>query len=283
MITRDLSARRGPWCSALLACRRRGSRLVLASILCPNRVITEQTDFIALYSELGIVPDCTVDDLRLAYRRRVADLHPDRAGAAGEDALKTLNLRYAAVLDFHRHYGRLPGAAPVPAARRAAGTVEPVHGRWDDEGADAPELEQPEPRRQSRVVVYGIMLLAILLVWWLTRTDADSLGFHVPGVVAEEREKASHAATALHPGMTHEQVAALLGQPIMRESGDGQWLYGPSWVRFECGGVSDWYSSPLKPLKASSARPSAADDARAVDRRRGCAPGTGPNHPWQAR
>ncbi|HRN61603.1 MAG TPA: outer membrane protein assembly factor BamE [Luteimonas sp.] len=283
MTAHGLSARSGRCGHARLACRRRGFRLVLASILCPNHVITEQTDFIALYSELGIVPDCTVDDLRLAYRRRVADLHPDRVGAVGEDALKTLNLRYAAVLDFHRHYGRLPGAAPAPMPRRAAGREESVHERWDDEGADAPELEQPESRRQSRVVVYGIMLLAILLVWWLSRTDAESLGFHVPGVVAEEREKASHAATALHPGMTREQVVALLGQPITRESDDGQWLYGPSWVRFECGGVSDWYSSPLKPLKASSSRPSAADDARAVDRPRGCAPGAGSNHPWQAR
>src|SRR3546814_1619149 len=72
-----------------------------------NRAMIDQTDFIVLYRELGVGPDCSVDGLRLAYRRRVADLHPDRGGDSDEDELKSLNQRYAAALDFHRHYGRL--------------------------------------------------------------------------------------------------------------------------------------------------------------------------------
>src|SRR3546814_8512251 len=64
----------------------------------------DQTDFIVLYRELGVGPDCSVDGLRLAYRRRVADLHPDRGGDSDEDELKSLNQRYAAALDRSKEH-----------------------------------------------------------------------------------------------------------------------------------------------------------------------------------
>src|SRR5690554_3642510 len=84
-------------------------------------VMIDHTDFMVLYRELGIEPDCPLDGLRMAYRRRVADLHPDRGGGLGEDQLKALNQRYAAAIDFHRHHGRLPGsAARAPASNPPA-------------------------------------------------------------------------------------------------------------------------------------------------------------------
>lgn len=229
-----------------------------------------QTDFLALYRELGIEPDCTVDEMRLAYRRRVADLHPDRVGAAGEDALKTLNLRYAAALDFHRHHGRLPGAAPTTRVARPA--LKPA-GRAQRVEAAETLPEQPQRQAPSKVVVYGIMVLAMLLVWWLSRADPGSLGFHIPGIAANKRQVAHHSDIALRLGMRRQEVVALLGEPVTRELGDTHWLYGPSWVRFECDRVSDWYSSLLKPLKASRARPpregAAAASMGAYDCRQG--------------
>src|SRR3546814_7448909 len=123
-------------------------------------------------------PDCSVDGLRLAYRRRVADLHPDRGGDSDEDELKSLNQRYAAALDFHRHYGRLPGAPPAPSAQRRRDPVEQSR-RMSDAVAVGTEPElgtetetETETRRPSRVVVYGIVLVTALLGWWLARTDA---------------------------------------------------------------------------------------------------------------
>lgn len=234
--------------------------------------MSDPTDFIALYNELGIEPDCTVDELRMAYRRRVADLHPDRGGASDGDALKSLNLRYASALEFHRHYGRLPGAAPVSQARPRPAAVEPP--RWEE----AP-LPEPGARRPSRVVVWGIVLLAILVVWWMSRTDAGLPGFQGAGVAVSKRQTTSRTAISLRQGMPAAEVLAMLGEPVSRELGGTQWLYGPSWVRLECNEVIDWYSSPLHPLRASRARPTGdeATIAAAAGTRR-CPPGSSTPH-----
>lgn len=245
--------------------------------------MSDQTDFNALYRELGIEPDCALDDFRLAYRRRVADLHPDRVGASGEDGLKSLNLRYAAALEFHRHYGRLPGAPSPPLATRAAPAVEP--SRWTPSpDTDASSLDARESRRPSKFVGYGMVLLAVLLVWWLSRTDAGSLGFEGIGVVGSEREKAPSAAIALRLGMTREQVLAMLGEPVAREQGGMHWTYGPSWVRFECMELVNWYSSPLQPLRASRPRPpqDASMHAAAVAARPCPAAAAVSSHHWRA-
>lgn len=228
--------------------------------------MTDQTDFIVLYHELGIEPDCSMDGLRMAYRRRVADLHPDRGGAADEDELKSLNRRYAAALEFHRHYGRLPGAPPAPRVRCRA-PIDPP--RAMDAAVQADPALEPEVRRPSRVVVYGIVLVTAVLVWWLPRTDASLPGF-LESVVSNKRGNASPTAIGLRQGMDARDVVSLLGDPVSRESGGSHWQYGPSWVRFECAEVVDWYSSPLRPLKASRSRPGGASAPSASAGARRC-------------
>lgn len=64
------------------------------------------SDFNALYSSLGVDPDCEVDTLKRLFRRRIAELHPDR-GAMSEEELMQL---YLEALRFHRRHGRFPGA-----------------------------------------------------------------------------------------------------------------------------------------------------------------------------
>lgn len=236
--------------------------------------MTDQTDFMVLYRELGIEPDCSMDGLRLAYRRRVADLHPDRGDDAGEDELKMLNQLYAAVIDFHRHYGRLPGSA-TPAPRRQAFAAAPM----PEAPVETVEMEEALPqelprerRRPSKFVVYGIVVVAALMAWWLTRTDAPLPDF-LGGVAGNQREFSPSAAMGLREGMSGRDVVAMLGDPVSRELGGTHWEYGPSWVRFECGRVVDWYSSPLNPLKASRSRPKASTAVASVRVAARCPPG----------
>lgn len=236
---------------------------------------TDQTDFMGLYRELGVAPDCSVDEFRLAYRRRVSGLHPDRAGASGEDDLKTLNLHYAAALDFHRHYGRLPGAAPAAASPRRRSRAAPAHQE------DAAQDPDPPARGPSKFVVYGMLVLAALLAWWWSRTDAEPFAIDSVGIVGNERQTATAAATRLLlPGMTPDEVLALHGEPVGWD-GEAQWLYGPSWIRFRCARVVDWYSSPLKPLKAAASKPSSAELSRLQPEGPLCPPMPPPRtRPW---
>lgn len=204
--------------------------------------MTDQIDFIVLYREPGIGPDCSMDSLRLACTRPVADLHSDRGGESGEDALKSLSRRYAAALDFHRHHGRLPGAPSAPSMQRRHDPVVHDHvvhdpvvpSRWMQDAIE-PELE-PETRRPSRVVVCGIVLVAALLMWWLPRTDIPAPEF-LESVVVNKRETTLSEAIVLLQGMPAQDVIALPGEPVSHEPGGAHWQYWPSRVRLECAKV----------------------------------------------
>lgn len=106
-----------------------------------------EMDFLALYQELGITPgNCNLSEFKLAYRRRMQQLHPDRNPEAGEDSapdsLQHLMAVYREAIAFERRFGRLPGAEPAgmrrtgiphaesPGPRHAAATMSLSDGRW---------------------------------------------------------------------------------------------------------------------------------------------------------
>lgn len=60
-------------------------------------------------------------------------------------------------------------------------------------------------------------------------------------------------------GMDIRRVQLLQGTPAL--TNDDLWEYGPSWIRFEKNKVTDWYSSPLQPLKVDASRPPAPTSA----------------------
>jgi hypothetical protein len=53
--------------------------------------------------------------------------------------------------------------------------------------------------------------------------------------------------------MDADAVRAIEGEPTL--IGGDRWEYGPSWIRLEDGKVTDWYSSPLRPLRTATAQP----------------------------
>ena len=85
-------------------------------------------DFSRLYAELNLRPDCSLEEFKRAYRRRVAELHPDRRGAGapaiGDDefSLSELTSLYGLAMQFLKQHGRLPGG-PVLHAARARATI----------------------------------------------------------------------------------------------------------------------------------------------------------------
>ena len=237
------------------------------------RMAAAEPDFDALYRELGITARSGLPLLRQRYRRRVAQLHPDRAGDARDpEALKVLNLRYSAALAFHRRHGCLPGPAVGAGAAQAR--------------ASAMVAQAAGPRRAPRMrAALALLAAATLLAWTAaTWTDTDPEAAAVAGAVVGPTAPiapspgAAHVAgpevadraqlptpARLYPGMEAAAVRALLGDPIGRGEDDRLWVYGPSWLRFECDRLVAWYSSPLAPLKVPVA---AGEDAPDTGRRR---------------
>ena len=218
------------------------------------------TDFLRLYQELGLAPGASIDELRRAYRRRVSELHPDRLGqtytatvpGAGE-RLQQITALYGAATQFHRQHGRLPGSA-APPHRQAMGT----------ESAHAPAPPSSTPRRSPVVWVLGGAVLLVWLIWMPPWGVDDSV--ESDGATVAEPAARTHAAPdmprspalpnpaqTLKIGMEADKVLAIQGEPVSRD--EGRWDYGPSWIAFDQGKVTDWYSSTLRPLKYATRHP----------------------------
>lgn len=221
--------------------------------------MADDTDFIGLYRELGIGADCDPEALRLAYRRRVAGLHPDRSrDPAAAEALKSLNLRYAAALAFAREHGRLPGAAPSPAR---AGPRPP------GAAARSATVASRATGAPASGALRLLMLLAVLAgAVWMFLPAGDDAGGHASGAAATPVAPGRRPLPAppLALGQDPGEVRTGQGEPVSRSG--ARWLYGPSWIEFHCDRVVDWYSSPLRPLHGAGERPPAG----ATPERRSC-------------
>jgi len=224
------------------------------------------SDFSQLYSELGLQPDCSLDEFKLAYRRRIGELHPDRHGeempSESHLPLKDLIALYAKATRFHHTHGRLPGSAPRPAlvnvanaapSWRAHDAAGAANARIRDGGSDIPG-KSPTSRRGVLLAVVSLIALLVLIVsWdWNAPTSGDAVGStetHTdPGAA-----KIAASTSTVELGMDAATVLAIQGQPVNMR--DGQWEYGPSWLRFEEGKLVDWYSSPLYRLKTATPSP----------------------------
>lgn len=204
-------------------------------------------DFSSLYRELRLTPSASLPDMKLAYRRRVAELHPDRIHNDGEAALAASELQrltrlYNDAMDFERRYGRLPGA---PAATRFRTSMQRPH-------AAAPG---PQRRFPWMWLLIGIGLICAILLLVDATVDEPS-GTAVEPVPAETTQ--AMPASGLRLGMPRRIVRLVQGEPYL--DGGDRWEYGPSWLLFNRDLLVDWYSSPLNPLKVAHSRPTGRDE-----------------------
>lgn len=225
--------------------------------------MANDTDFIALYQDLGIQSGCALEEFRTAYRRRVAQLHPDRQPLPEDrtDQLQQLNAMYAAAMQFYLQHGRLPGAAgstvrrPVFHAQRGEPSLPDV------------------PRVHRHYLRWSLALIACTaaVVFWNVHDDqGQSPAGSGTNEEAVDQPRGSRMllASRIELGMTAAQVLAIQGEPVARNA--TLWEFGPSWITFECGTVSDWYSSRMRPLKVGTSEPSSVDKDSMARARKPC-------------
>lgn len=214
-------------------------------------------DFLALYQELGLRADCSLEEFKLAHRKRVGALHPDRAGGgeAAMQELPRLNALYTRAMEFHRRHGRLPGAA-----QPAATTGPRVPPRAATPSMATPDA--PAASRRNWLPLLLVLAAALIAAWlWAHPVEPASAPRGVPAaqpVRARAAPTRPAAAQTFELGTPAKRVRALQGAPL--GGWEQHWDYGPSWVEFRCGVVTGWYSSPLRPLKVASPGPPASSD-----------------------
>lgn len=233
----------------------------------------EDIDFGALYGELGVVPDCSPEEFRHAYRRRVARLHPDQGGSeADARRLQRLNRLYDDANEFLRTHGRLPGARSAPAGGPGA---SPGSRDWPAPEPPSFVAEQARGGReagsepQSRYFIWLAVAVVCVLLWRVLGRPGIGAPSR-PAVADGDGATVAAPADRIMLGMDKAQVRALQGAPIGYHS--VRWDYGPSWIDFGCGEVvTDWYSSPLRPLRVDTAHPTKRDwDVFDADKPAGC-------------
>lgn len=210
----------------------------------------DEAAFFALYEELGLEAGCSLEELKHAYRRHVSQLHPDRGGEdADTPRLQRLNALYDTALEFHQLHGLLPGARTTQHVDDIAGDIPSAPGQ-------PPPILATSGRRR-RYLLIGASLLALSLYWLglgLQREGLPTLDPAGPGdSVAPGLLQARTPNLVL--GMDQDLARSILGQPDTENM--ARWDYGASWVEFQCGRVSGWYSSSLRPLRVEQ------DSARA--------------------
>lgn len=217
---------------------------------------TSLADFADDYALLGAPANCTLEQLRLHYRRAVREVHPDLHPALADDVaaqqrLCALNAAMARLEEHHQKFGRLP----LEPLRQAAPTPLP-------EALYAAPVASGAARDNDSLRAGGIKWLLVsatfaIGIWALAPEPAKP----PPPVEAPRAPTVDDAAAAravaaaraargfefgVRIGDDRHRVKAILGAPIL-VTGD-VWEYGPSHVVFRDGIVVDWYSSPLKPI-----------------------------------
>lgn len=225
-------------------------------------------DFALLYMQLGLHPDCSLEDLKRAYRIRVAELHPDRhldrPSSNDASALTELTALYSGAIRFHRIHGRLPGStlrSPVTVQRAVPDAATPAQApQTHSRTMSATSHEAPTSATPRIAVLSVLVLVVVMVVLHWSETAQVTPQADANGAVAET---ADPDAPRLELGMEEAAVVAIQGPPERVQ--DDVWNYGSSWVRFEEGHLVDWASVPPNRLMTPTPRPPTPEEDEAQE------------------
>lgn len=139
-------------------------------------------NFRQLYAQLDLQPDCTLEELRHAYRQRMTQLHPDKQSlpgrlANGEIRISDLNSIYASAIRFHKEHGRLPGSRSPAATTDQAGHALPQPSRSEPVtakiNAQPVQDESPNLRRGPLLLILLLLSALALAIFLDAMPDAD--------------------------------------------------------------------------------------------------------------
>lgn len=209
--------------------------------------------------------DCDLQELRLAYRRRVRLCHPDRlppdaAEMPGrDDEFKQVVLAYRLLVRFHMRHGELPppylavsesavvvsGSASAPPEKPEESTVEKRAHKtraftW---------LPSPFHRTLVAAFIGGVCAAALLQRFDYENEQGVLLSRnaqHVaPGSQSHAGERPARSRIAV--GMDPQSVVDIQGVPNYTKG--SVWFYGDSGVIFDKGCVVGWENQPPFPLR----------------------------------
>jgi len=221
---------------------------------------------------LGLSNSCSRVELRLAYRRRAMQWHPDRHQTSAEDLahaeqmMREINLAYDLLLtlviepsnsDVHANSTADETPAGTDAVSTSEFCAEDATAFTEQEqdsihsvgAADFWSAQKQPPRKKTPVVRTSLWVAAVFLVAcvYFYQQFADSLLTPVTVKVDTAAVRSSKIKNYLKVGMTPGEVIAIQGVPT--QSVGMVWFYHDSQVHFDEQGLAKWYSSPNHPLK----------------------------------
>jgi hypothetical protein len=102
---------------------------------------------------LGVGPDESWDEVRLAYRRLIRELHPDRAGPSATARAAQLNEAYGVLSRTLAGPGMRPSRRPTTTRRARSPASSPISAHID--GADTLVVDAPPDEAFTRLLEAG--------------------------------------------------------------------------------------------------------------------------------
>jgi hypothetical protein len=235
------------------------------------------TNFHELYQLLGIRPGDPWDKVRIAYKSKMKQWHPDRfteeesERRQAEEMTKRVNQAYQEILQHYEMYGRLPLEVIQPSTRPAVSqrhdnqqsTVKSDQQRNEPEPTPSVRVQSASGEKYTRSSIALILIIVLTGIWLLNSSNEKQSESTFPDRVTGTVVDLSNLGATANPapnvhearnntfgiGSTLGDVYAVQGVPTQVKG--NIWIYGSAQVFFVDGRVTHWVDSSPSVLRTS--------------------------------